>query len=104
MKNRALLRGLFITLAAFLVLFAMLMYGITHVSENSTGDLTQTLRSSVLQATLTCYAVEGRYPPNAAYLTQYYGLTYDASRYIVTLTSFAENLLPDIAVLVEGEV
>ena len=104
MKNRSLLRGLVITLLAFGLLLGLFSFGISQVNCGSNSEQAEALRATVLRATFTCYAVEGRYPPDAAYLQAHYGLVYDPARFIVTIQAFADNILPDIAVLSEGEV
>ncbi len=102
MKDRSFIRGMAITLATFLALLILLLLGLTQIDHRSASEQAASLKTAVLRAAMTCYAVEGRYPPDAAYLTQYYGLTYNTDRYIVSIHSFADNLLPDIMVLAEG--
>lgn len=104
MKDRSLLRGMLVTLLLFAAMFALLFVMLSTVDTQSKSAETESLKSAVLRATLTCYAVEGRYPPNAAYLSDHYGLVYDAQRYIISFSAFADNLLPDISVLIRGEV
>jgi len=48
---------------------------------------------------VACYATEGFYPPDIAYLEEHYGIQIDKSRYVVKYTAIAENLMPDITVL-----
>lgn len=104
MMDRSLVRGIVITLISFLLVFALLLAGLTQVGTRSNVALTDSLKASVLRAAMTCYAVEGRYPADAGYLEAQYGLTYDHRRYIVSLDTFADNLLPDISVMSIGEV
>ncbi len=104
MKDRSLLRGIMITLASFLAMLLLFYVGLNVVGERSDEELAASLRASVLRATLTCYAVEGRYPSDVAYLREHYGLTYDSSQYIVSMNAFADNLLPAITILSAGEV
>lgn len=104
MKDRSALRGVVMTLLTFFALLALLLYGVSGVGARGNREQAAALKAAVLRATVTCYAVEGRYPPDAAYLQTHYGLRYDASRYIVSISAFADNLLPDITVLTEGEV
>jgi hypothetical protein len=104
MKEHSLIRGVVITLVSFLLILFILLLGLTTLSSQSETKLSESLKASVLRSTLTCYAVEGRYPADAEYLETHYGLTYDHSQYIVSLDSFADNLLPDISVLRIGEV
>ena len=49
---------------------------------------------------VACYAAEGVYPPNLDYLKEHYGVQVDDARYVVIYSVFADNLMPDITVLV----
>lgn len=62
---------------------------------------TETVRSAIREAALTCYAVEGAYPDSVDYLREHYRLAYDTERYFVTYDAFASNLIPDIWVTVK---
>ena len=104
MKDHSLWRGFAVTLAVFVALVVLLGFTLASVSARSQAEQASALREAVLRAVVTCYAVEGRYPPDAAYLRANYGLTYDGDRFIVSLNAFAANLLPDISVLTIGEV
>ncbi len=104
MKDHSLIRGFAITLAVFAALLVLLVMGLSRVSEQSDAEQARALQDAVLRAVVTCYAIEGRYPGDAAYLRQHYGLIYDQSRFIVAIDAFAGNLLPDISVLSAGEV
>lgn len=104
MKDHSLIRGFAITLAVFAALLVLLVVGLGRVSEQNDAAQAQALQDAVLRAVVTCYAVEGRYPGDAAYLRQHYGLIYDETRFIITIDAFADNLLPDISVLSAGEV
>ena len=76
-------------LAAAVALFAW----VARVQERNE---TETVRSAVREAALTCYAVEGAYPDSVDYLREHYRLAYDTERYYVTYDAFASNLIPDI--------
>ena len=65
----------------------------------SSGAQTQFVTDAVHNAALTCYAVEGAYPNDLEYLRTHYGLAYDQSRYLVTYSTFASNLMPEITVI-----
>ena len=97
------LRGVTVTLGAFALLCALLLFTLSQVERRGTAEQADALREAVLRATLTCYAVEGRYPPDAAYLEAYYGLRFDHQRFWVSMRAFADNVLPDILVLTQGE-
>ena len=57
------------------------------------------LEEGLRRAAVTCYALEGSYPPNVDYLKTYYGVQIDESRYSVFYEVFAENLMPEITVV-----
>lgn len=92
---------------AIVLLMAVLLVGvwllIGRLGTSSDNAQTQFVTDAVHNAALTCYAVEGAYPDNLEYLRKNYGLAYDESRYMVTYSAFASNLLPEIYVTeVEG--
>lgn len=97
-------RGLLVTAAAFLGMILVLVFALSQVHERSGDEQTKILQDAVLRATLTCYAVEGRYPQSIGYLKTHYGIVYDEDKYIVTLDAFASNLLPTINVMSQGGV
>ena len=68
--------------------------------DNSHGELgRQQLDRAIRRSCVACYAAEGIYPPDLAYLTEHYGLQIDEERYTVHYYAFADNLMPDITVL-----
>ena len=99
MRDRLLFRGVAVTVAVFILLLAVLLTGIRQIDTRNSAERAASLKAAVLRATVTCYAVEGRYPTDVAYLEANYGLAYDRQKFIVTIDSFADNLLPDLAVL-----
>jgi len=95
------LRGLVITALAFAVTTLVLVFALSQVDESSEQQQAQALESAIMRATLTCYAVEGRYPTSVQYLRENYGIVYNEDKYIVVIDSFG-NMLPDIRVLPMG--
>ena len=96
------MRGILLTVAVFAAMVLLLVFALTRVDERSGQEQTKTLEDALLRATLTCYAVEGRYPTGVEYLKNNYGIVYDEEKYIVSMDAFAMNILPDIRVLVRG--
>ena len=70
-----------------------------QVEGNRKAEGIHLLEESVRRSAAACYAAEGMYPPDLVYLQEHYGLQIDSRRYVVSYTSFAENLMPDITVL-----
>ncbi len=104
MKDHSLWRGFAVTLAVSVALILLLAFALSGVGLRSQSEEASALRGAVLRAVVTCYAIEGRYPGDAAYLRRHYGLTYDEGRFIVSLDAFADNILPAVSVLTVGEV
>lgn len=101
-KPQAQWRGLWVTVGTFLLAVAMLLAASGLVANRADSEQAELLRKAVLRASLTCYAVEGRYPADAAHLEEFYGIRYNHDRYQVVVDGFAANVLPDIRVLVKG--
>ena len=60
----------------------------------------QEIVSGALQrAIVTCYAVEGKYPPSLTYLYDNYGVSVDESRYAVFYDVIAANVRPSVQVM-----
>lgn len=57
------------------------------------------LEQAVRKTAVTCYAAEGFYPPDIAYMQEHYGLQWNARNYVIHYEIFASNLMPDITVL-----
>lgn len=92
-------RGLLFSAAALAVLvcFSSALGGLDRGrDEEGQRQLEEALRRSCM----ACYAAEGAYPPNLDYLKEHYGVQVDGERYTVIYTAIAENLPPDITVLV----
>ena len=97
-EKRNLLTGIFAPVIAVLVLLCFLG-GISNLSRGRETEDKQQLEEALRRAAVTCYAVEGIYPPSVEYMVEHYGLQIDSRRFAVSYTAFAENLMPDITVL-----
>ena len=93
------LRGLLLPAAAAvaLVMFAAALDGLS--SGRDAEDLRQ-LEEALRRSCAACYAAEGGYPPNLEYLEDHYGIRVDEERYAVFYSAFADNLMPEITVVV----
>ena len=91
-----------------ILLFAMIVIAFLFLLDSFAGKSEQEqaafLENAVRRAVITCFAIEGRYPPSLAYLSSRYGLqsALENDRFIVSYTVFASNIYPDIAVLKVG--
>lgn len=87
---------------AVLILLILLAFskGVATVQRAQQAEDLQILEEALRRTAVACYAAEGIYPPDVAYMQQHYGLQYDTGRYTVRYVRFASNLMPDITVLV----
>ena len=72
---------------------------LSNLSEGRDGQDREQLETALRRGAAACYAVEGIYPPDIAYLQEHYGIQIDEERYTVIYSAFASNLMPDITVL-----
>ena len=90
---------------AFIVIACMAAFVLIAVGNLEQGrqeaDIRQ-LEQALQRTAVACYAVEGVYPPDVAYMRTHYGLTYDESRYTVHYKLVASNFMPKIDVMVKN--
>lgn len=102
MNGRSVFLSLFTLLLAAAVLLAV-AEGVRASEDAYEREARRTLEDSLRRAAVSCYAIEGCYPPSLEYLTENYGVYIDAERYVVFYDVFAPNLMPDITVLARRE-
>lgn len=84
---------------AILFMVAFVAYGISSAASAADDAGLITAEESIRRAAVSCYAIEGVYPPDYAYLKAHYGVRVDETRYTVIYEVFASNRMPDITVL-----
>lgn len=95
--------GCIVSAAAFGIVVGLFLSGVFSFLDRAEAEGADTLRSAIAQASVQCYAIEGRYPPSVEYLEEQYGIRIDRERYNVFYDGFASNIMPEITVFpVEG--
>ena len=92
------------TFLAGMILAVLLLWffpSVKNLSEGQHEEGRAQLEMAIRRATVACYATEGIYPPTLDYLKQHYGIQIDKNRYSVFYEIFADNLMPEITVLVK---
>ena len=80
-------------------LLAGLVFLLGHCADRDLGEESAAaICEAVRRSALQCYAVEGVYPPDLAYLEENYGLQVNTGDFHVTYEAFASNLPPMIRV------
>ena len=88
-------RGMLLVLAALLCVLA----AVSRLESGRQALGRERLEEALRRTAVSCYACEGAYPPDVAYMQEHYGLQYDSAAYTVRYELFASNLMPDITVL-----
>ena len=87
---------------SILLVLAVIVFFVACVTRLETGRQAQgkqQLEEAVRRTVVTCYSVDGFYPPNVQYMQDHYALQYDEKKYTIRYEVFASNLMPDITVL-----
>ena len=92
------LPAVFIPLAVAVLLLCFLS-GISNLSRGHSAEDKRRLEEVLMEAAVSCYSVEGFYPPSLEYLEEHYGIQIDKRNFTVRYNAVAENLMPDITVL-----
>lgn len=90
--------GILLPVAAVLVVLAFLT-GLSNLTQGRAQEDQAQLEEVLRRSAVACYAAEGIYPPDLAYLEEHYGVQIDKERYTVIYEVFASNLMPDITIL-----
>ena len=100
-QRKRLRRILSILLApvGFLAAVLWLVTAVSDLASGQDGEALQQLEESLRRSAVACYAAEGVYPPDLAYLEEHYGVQIDEKRFVVYYDAFAYNMMPDITVL-----
>lgn len=93
------LGGLQWSIIIFIALIAAFLFGINSISRDTTDRQQQALETAIDRSIVSCYCVEGTYPPSLDYIKQHYGLTYDESLFFVDYRPIGSNILPDVTVI-----
>ena len=94
--------GILLPAAAAVVLLLWFFTALAGLNRGAVEEGRGQLETAVRRAAAACYAAEGIYPPTLEYLTQHYGIQI-GEEYMVFYDAFASNLMPDITVLIKGE-
>lgn len=74
-------------------------WGMSRFWEQSGTEYTDAVKQAIYRTSAHCYALEGSYPPDLAYMEQNYGLILDHKKYSYVYEIFASNIRPEVEVL-----
>ncbi len=102
MKKRRIRTIVSLCAAAAAVVILLAVPASRRAAAEEAADSVQAIEEAVQKLALQCYVIEGAYPDSLAYLEENYGLTVNKEDFKVMYTPFAENLPPDVRVLVRS--
>lgn len=98
-ENReSIIKTIVIPLLLTLLLIGLMVLGMYLFTDTAIEQDRLLTESSIRKTVITCYADEGRYPPDISYMEEHYGLKADADRYIIDYDCPAANIFPNINV------
>lgn len=99
-KARSPVWKLVLPVLLFLAVAMLVMAGIQNISGTAEEERLSIMKQAVVRSAVQCYAIEGRYPEDIAYLEEHYGLVLDREHYLYHYERIGSNLMPEIAVFV----
>ncbi len=96
----------YIASAIMLIVFCLTVLWFLSALNSAEGaskaQQLEAVKRSVENGITLCYSIEGAYPESLSYLTENYGVHYDAERYLVHYNCFAANIRPSVTVVEKG--
>lgn len=102
-KKHTMLRRAFGPIRSGLCLAGVLLFFWVAVNNANSARVREgrnQLELALRRAAVSCYAVRGAYPPTLDVLVEYSGIQIDRTRYQVFYEIFADNLMPEVTVVV----
>jgi len=90
---------LFIMIIFVFIIIGAMWFGTSGLSSQVQVNQAEFLENAIRRSAVQCFALEGRFPPNLAYLEDKYGLIIDRNNYAVYYESLGSNILPQIRVV-----
>lgn len=91
-------RGLVFAILVFALIAGFFLLSLFSAAQRNDAREEQMISDALQRAIVTCYAVEGKYPPSLTYIYENYGVRVDESRYAVFYDVIAANVMPSVVV------
>lgn len=95
-----------LTIAFVVIILALLLVAwqiAGSIQRSHDKEELNIIRQAVIRATVQCYSLESRYPPDLKYLEDNYGVSIDHSLYIVHYRVVGQNIMPDVRLFRVGK-
>ncbi|MDR1495484.1 MAG: hypothetical protein LBS67_00985 [Clostridiales Family XIII bacterium] len=87
---------LLLFVAAAVVVVGLVLSAVSSLDDSRRSENMKIGKEAIVRATVQCYSLEGRYPPDLEYLEENYGLTLDRDKYVYHYQAIGENLMPRV--------
>ena len=94
--------GILFSILFFVVLIICFMLVVNRISQDTLDRQEKSLNIALNRNIVSCYCVEGTYPPSLEYIVEHYGLTYDADSFFVDYRAIGSNIYPEVTVIRKG--
>lgn len=88
-----------LSLLLFSLILILFWSGFTNVSKSHEQESYAISLQSIDRAIVTCYAIEGMYPPSFAYLEENYGIRVNSEKYYVDYHVLGSNIKPVVQLI-----
>ena len=97
-RERGQNKGLFLAMVVFALLVVLFLFFLLTATQRNEANEREMMSDALRRAIVTCYSVEGKYPPSLDYIYENYGVRIDESRYVVFYDGIAANVMPSVDV------
>jgi len=101
-RERGQNKGLFLAVIVFVLLVGLFLSLLLTATRRNEANEREMMSDALRRAIVTCYSVEGKYPPSLDYIYENYGVRIDESRYVVFYDVIAANVMPSVDVISIG--
>lgn len=98
-KKKFAYRDLLLSIVIFFTVLGLALYGFSNAQRANDTQKLELTRTAIQKSIVSCYAVEGFYPPNLQYLENHYGITVDHSKFIVNYELAGSNIMPSVKII-----
>ena len=98
-ERRNIFKSIHFSILFFVVLIIYFVFAINGISEDTVDRQQSSLELALNRGIVSCYSVEGTYPPNLDYLVNHYGLLYDKDTFFVDYQAIGSNIYPDVTII-----
>ena len=91
--------GVLLSCLLFIGITAFVIAALCNTNRRADAEQMTQMANAIDRAVVTCYAIEGSYPPSLAYLEERYGVQVDREHYTIEYSVFGSNVRPTIQII-----